>query len=120
MGWSKGIYGISSSEGFWRKRDRERVSKALGRKLKSYEVVHHHTDGTLVLCEDQAFHKLIHQRMNALKACGHADWRKCYRCKEYDSLDNLCTGKNGVYHSECARKHMQQIRLLRNLQYTSV
>jgi hypothetical protein len=75
----------------------------------------HHVDGdstnnannNLVICQDEAYHRLLHRRARALAACGHASWRKCTYCKEYDDESNLAIrakvkGKNQeVYHSAC-------------------
>ena len=55
------------------------VEKVLGRFLpKGVEV--HHINGkrndnrpeNLIVCQDSAYHKLIHQRQRAFDACGHA------------------------------------------------
>ena len=87
--------------------DRRRASEVLGRELKLQEAVHHHTDGTLIICQDQAYHSLLHQRMDALKACGHADWRKCWYCSEYDDSSNLYIARNkkGVWHRKCRNRY---------------
>jgi hypothetical protein len=47
---------------------------------------------------------LLHQRMRALAACGHADWRSCALCGEYDDLANLYLRKkiNQAKHRSCA------------------
>ena len=80
------------------------VEKAIGRYLKPEEQVHHHynADGsvTLVLCPDQAYHRLLHRREEALRYCGHADWRKCVLCKQYDDPKNMCINQN-KYHKQC-------------------
>ena len=60
------------------------AKKALGEHLPEGCVVHHHTDTQLVICENHKYHMLLHQRMRALRACGHASWRKCNFCGEYD------------------------------------
>ncbi len=48
---------------------RERAEQALGHPLPPSAVVHHHTyDGDrsqLVICQDRAYHALLHQRMRA-------------------------------------------------------
>jgi len=61
-----------------------------GRPIPKGAVVHHVNEDrsdnrprNLVLCQDQAYHRLIHRRADALKACGHAGWRLCKVCKTY-------------------------------------
>ena len=63
------------------------AEKALGSLLPTEAVVHHANEdrsnnrgSNLVICENQAFHQLLHRRMKALKECGHADWRHCWVC----------------------------------------
>ena len=58
--------------------------KALGKSLPVGAEVHHidenkanNSHNNLVICESRAYHRLLHRRMRALKACGHANWRKC-------------------------------------------
>jgi hypothetical protein len=43
----------------------------------------------------------------ALLACGHADWRKCRYCKEYDDAKNLYVSpdKKYSYHKLCHAKY---------------
>lgn len=79
--------------------DREHVivaERALGRKLPKGAVVHHvdedrlnNTPANLVICPNRGYHALLHIRMAALAASGHADWRKCSCCKVYDDVKNL-------------------------------
>ena len=87
------------------------AEKILGKPLPESAVVHHaNEDGSdnrkenLVICQDRAYHNLLHQRMRALKACGHANWRKCNICKVYDNPKNLSINK-AVYHQECKHKY---------------
>src|ERR1700738_3391808 len=68
---------------------------ALGRPLPTGAQVHHvnevKTDNrgeNLVVCQDHAYHMLLHQRAAAIAACGHADWRKCAYCHSYDAPAN--------------------------------
>lgn len=95
---------------------REHVSvaeRALGKKLPTGAVVHHINENrldnrpeNLVICS-RAFHQIIHQRMHAMKACGHADWRKCRFCARYDDPINLYAPPHGgtAYHNECRNKY---------------
>ena len=79
----------------------------LGKPLPSRAVVHHvdedptnNTPSNLVICEDRSYHMLLHRRTDALKACGHASWRKCVLCKEYDNPKNLVFDQT-TYHESC-------------------
>lgn len=83
------------------------VEKVLGKFLKlPHEVHHFDSDGfnnepsNLVVCENREYHMLLEQRQRAYAVCGHATWRKCYICKEYDKPENLYI--NGTpRHKEC-------------------
>jgi len=61
------------------------AEKVLGHPLPKGAVNHHHPSiknaTNLVICENDAYHKVLHQRMRALNACGHSNWRKCKYCK---------------------------------------
>lgn len=46
-------------------------------------VVHHFTDEQLVICENHAYHMFLHQRQRAVQASGHANYIKCWRCKQH-------------------------------------
>lgn len=67
------------------------AATALGRLLPTGSVVHHHRDGTLVICQDANYHNLLHLRMKAFDVTGDPHKRKCRFCKTYDSLENLKT-----------------------------
>lgn len=89
------------------------VEKVLGRKLKRREIVHHvdedkqnNSNDNLLLCT-QAYHLLIHQRINAKVTTGDPNKRKCVHCKSYDDLDNAMTvdSEGVVYHIKCRRDY---------------
>ena len=94
----------ANSEGFVREH-RLVVEKSLGKPIPATSIVHH-IDGNkannktnnLVLCQDIAYHNLLHQRQRALDACGNANYLKCTLCHEYDLPENL---NNNGYHDEC-------------------
>lgn len=72
------------------------AERALGKALPKGAVVHHvnengkdNRNSNLVICPSRSYHALLHQRMDALKACGNANWRKCYLCHQYDAPENL-------------------------------
>ena len=86
---------------------------ALGKLLPPGAIVHHVDEnprnncGNLVLCQDQAYHLLLHTRRRALLACGNADWKKCSFCKEYDDPQNmvLWPGTTSMVHTVCRKRY---------------
>lgn len=77
------------------------AEKVFGKPLNLPHVVHHYTPEQLVVCENQAYHLLLHQRTRALRA-GNAHWLKCKYCKQYDAPENLNTEGN---HYKCANAY---------------
>ena len=81
---------------------------ALGRALARRHPVHHvdrnpssNASSNLVVCEDQAYHMLLHQRQRALDACGHADWMPCAHCGEYDDPALMYVYGASARHRRC-------------------
>lgn len=91
------------------------AEKALGKPLPPGVVVHHvngsKNSGPLMVCQDQAYHLLLHQRQRAYEACGYANWRKCSYCKTYDVPENLFISKNNTgSHHKCRAKYQYDRR----------
>lgn len=94
------------------------AEEVFGKPLPDGAVVHHvngiksdNRKENLVICQDENYHRLLHRKLRALKTCGHADWRKCQYCKEYDDPENLFITKNGnVYHNKCELEYQRQRR----------
>lgn len=83
---------------------RIRAEEVLGHSLPPTAVVHHHDSETLIICQDQAYHLLIHIRTKAYLACGNADWRKCIYCKQYDNPSRMkFYPRNKLERSSCDR-----------------
>lgn len=84
------------------------AEKALNKILPPKAEIHHsnrklNDDLNLIICQNRAYHSLLHQRMRALEVCCHADWRKCKYCHKYDDPENLYISPNGLncYHRIC-------------------
>ena len=75
----------------------------------------HHFDGNslndspenLVICENSAYHNLLHGRKRAYDACGHAGWLKCPICKEHDDPENMYVNDKTHYHRKCKHKYQK-------------
>ncbi len=92
------------------------AERALGKSLPPKALVHHvnedssnNTNSNLVICQNQAYHMLLHARRRALLACGNANWRKCPVCKKYDDPRKLVAVGEGLGHLVC-RNLAQKIR----------
>ena len=96
------------------------AEQVLGKYLPKGAQVHH-VDGNiqnnatnnLVICQDAAYHRIIHRRMTALKECGHANWLKCPHCKEYDDPSTMYkhpTTLCRAEHRECMNKNARDRR----------
>ena len=78
---------------------------ALGRYLPSGAEVHHvdenksnNVPGNLVICENRAYHALLHKRARALAACGNPAAHRCYFCGQYDKQGDIFVTKQGKSH----------------------
>lgn len=84
---------------------------ALGKYLPPTAVVHH-VDGdktrnvgsNLVVCENQAYHLLLHRRQRAFEECGDPNSVQCYYCRAWarpEAFDGR-RGKDQYCHRSCA------------------
>jgi hypothetical protein len=102
------------------------AERALGHFLDAKHPVHHvdedkanNTNDNLVICDDRAYHNLLHRRLRAYQACGDANAHRCRYCGTYDNQDDITVEnlKNGWYaahHRKCnaasALSHQQEYR----------
>lgn len=81
------------------------------RKLLPPDAVVHHVDENpshnhprnLVICQDAAYHALLHLRLRRYRACGHPDWNQCRYCRQYGPLTEVIRDGNGYTHLSCRR-----------------
>jgi len=91
---------------------------ALGKQLPEGAVVHHinntksdNKNANLVVCQDQAYHLLLHARIEARDACGNPSFRKCFYCGSWCDPDELDGGRDGNrHHRRCAAEWQQKRR----------
>jgi len=85
------------------------AENALGKPLPEGAAVHHHNAEQLMICQNNAYHRLLHQRMRAHEACGNSNWRKCKVCKKYDDPKNLYINRDNrdVYHRGCKNNNLK-------------
>ena len=100
------------------------AERILGKPLPSKSVVHHtiqtfngrKNNKALVICQDQSYHQLLHQRSEALTISGHASWRRCSICKQFDAPINLyILGQIVCYHQSCKNEYARNRRSTNSL-----
>lgn len=97
------------------------AERALGKPLPPGAIVHHWDENrlnnaptNLAVFPSNGYHRLIHQRMDALKASGHANWRKCRFCQRHDAPEHLFISKTNVHHRECMNAYYRAKRKEKN------
>ena len=82
------------------------IERALGKSMPAGAECHHYTPQQLVACQDRRYHMLLHQRTRALRTCGHADWKRCNYCKQYDPPSIMAIhdrAQDSYIHYECRK-----------------
>lgn len=99
------------------------VERSLGRPLPAGAIIHHankdpsdNRPQNLVVCPNDAYHRLLHQRTDALSTCGNASWRKCVICKQYDDPSEMyapAIAGRAAWHRKChaEREHQRRMAL---------
>src|SRR5437879_6383044 len=94
----------------WPLQHRVIVERVRGKPLPQKAVIHHingittdNRPANLVVCQNQAYHKLLDARTRAYKACGNADFRRCFICDVWDDPQNMQrNGKDYCFiHNSC-------------------
>ncbi len=88
---------------------------ALGHMLPEDAQVHHvngnkadNRNENLVICENAAYHKLLHRRELAYRATGNANMLKCRFCHQWDMPKNLLrisTRPSVGFHAKCNQQN---------------
>lgn len=93
------------------------VEKAIGRRLPSTARIHHvdenrlnNSPSNLVVCPNDAYHRLLHLRTEALNASGNANFRKCTHCQKWDDPSNLKFYGQQVVHGKCHNRYFNERR----------
>jgi len=93
------------------------AERALGHPLPPKAEVHHvdedrtnNSPTNLVICEDHAYHFLLHRRARALAACGNANALRCGYCHSYANQGDITPIRKdgnviGGYHRSCHAKY---------------
>jgi hypothetical protein len=91
------------------------VERAMGRELRAPAEVHHFDENrannapeNLVVCQDHAYHMLLHRRAEALAMTGDPNAHKCEICHGFGDQADLTVrhrpnGHFRAYHRNCAR-----------------
>lgn len=87
--------------------------RAIGHSLDRRHPIHHfdenpanNTNTNLVICEDQAYHRLLHYRQDIVRAGGNPDIEKyCWYCERILPFSAFYVRPNGKVGSGCKECH---------------
>jgi hypothetical protein len=113
-----GRYHARGTDGGRKERVHRLVAEGvLGKPLPKGVEVHHVNENksdnrhsNLVICENHAYHALLHLRARALDMCGNAAYRPCRGCRQYDdpaSMIELCAQH---WHAGCRADFLRRQR----------
>lgn len=96
----------------------DKAEKALGHSLPEGAEVHHvnriksdNSNTNLVICQDSAYHQLLHARQRAYDATGNASMMKCRLCKQWETpelLQRVSTRRHMAHHAKCNREDLSR------------
>lgn len=93
------------------------VEAVIGRELPEQAVVHHwdgdktnNINANLLVCPNEAYHRLIHRRMRAMKESGNPNFRRCHLCGKWDDPSNLIgtSANKTTPHKHCFNAYQRR------------
>lgn len=103
------------------------AERALGRPLPDGAIVHHvdevrthNANANLVICPNQGYHALLHQRMNARAAGAPLHYKPCRFCGEFDDQKNMKRSLRSLHHSACRSTYRRAVYQERKVNVKSV
>lgn len=90
------------------------AERVLGEPLPPDAEIHHwdgnklnNAHSNLVICENTAYHKLLHLRQQAMAATGDPRQRRCVRCHGWDAVENMVKHSRGqrFKHRRCENEY---------------
>lgn len=95
------------------------IEQILGKPLNSPHCVHHingiksdNLHSNLIVCENEAYHKILHKRQRSIKATGSPHYRHCWDCKTWKHKSSFGVGQKRCL--ACTNKWWHENKHLRN------